>query len=218
MPECITGDTSLKDQTPREEQMPTRRTRYLWLPVIHGLRAVARIRAFFAGASAPPPTFAEWLAMSDDERARAEQGWNPYAGEGFELVSEIGRDLGAKCADLAGLEIDGPGVYHGGYWVIAVRHPFVFDRRRLPAEHLGIAVHGMYSDALPPEFAEGTKIHDYVWAPPHYEQFVDRASDEIRLALGDPAMSREDVLAALVGMPFAEYVEKTARLWRGSAG
>lgn len=153
------------------------------------------------------PTLAEWLKMSDHERATVQERWNPYGGQGGALVAEITSDFRAKYGHLPGLQVDGPGVYHGGSWVIGVRHPFVFDGRTLPGSHLGIVVHASLAGALPREFAEGTRQHSYVWAPPHYEQFVDRAADEIRAQLGGVDMSRTDMLSALVGMPFSRFVE-----------
>ncbi|HSL71066.1 MAG TPA: hypothetical protein VK864_12545, partial [Longimicrobiales bacterium] len=143
----------------------------------------------------------------DRERATLLSGWNPYGGEGGQLLSEIADDFRAKYGHLAGLEVVGPGVYHGGYYVIAVRHPFVFDRGLLPGTHLGISVHASIRGALPPEFAEGTRQLSYVWASLHYEQFVDRCADQIRAQLGRPDMTREELLSALVGRPFREHVQ-----------
>jgi hypothetical protein len=155
----------------------------------------------------PVPTLAEWLKLSDHERAEEKERWNPYGGEGFGLVEEITSDFRAKYGHLRGLHIEGPGVYHGGQWVIGLRVPFVFDRRALPAAHLGIMVHASFTGELPREFADGTRQHSYVWAPPHYEAFVDRAAGEIRAQLGIADMSRDDMLSALVGMPFSQFVE-----------
>ena len=153
------------------------------------------------------PTFAEWLKLSDDERAALQERWNPYGGEGFGLVEEITADFGANYGHLPNLHIEGPGVYHGGQWVIGLRVPFVFDRRSLPDSHLGVRVHASLTGELPREFADGTRLHSYVWAPPHYEAFVDRAAGEIRTQLGGAEMSRDDMLSALVGMPFSQFVE-----------
>lgn len=152
------------------------------------------------------PALAEWLTLSDHERAEIKERWNPYGGEGFGLVDAITSDFRAKYGHLPGLQIDGPGVYHGGQWVIGLRVPFVFDRRPIPSTHLGIMVHTSLTGELPREFADGTRRHEYVWAPPHYEAFVDRAADEIRAQLGVADMSRNDMLSALVGMPFSQWL------------
>jgi hypothetical protein len=76
-------------------------------------------------------------------------------------------------------------------------HPFVFDRRLLPTSHLGIGVRALIGGELPPEFQDGQRRYGYVWAPPHYEQFVDRCAEEIRRQLGRPDMS----------MPFEQFRE-----------
>ena len=153
------------------------------------------------------PTFAEWLALSDRERREIQSRWNTYGGEGIDLVSDVAADFRAKYGHIPGVEVDGPGVYHGGAWVIAVRHPFVFDRRTLPGEHLGIEVHTSLPPELPAEFQDGTRQHSYVWAPPHFEQFVDRCADQIRTQLRRSDISRDEMLSALVGMPFTEFVD-----------
>jgi hypothetical protein len=157
--------------------------------------------------SRPMPTFAEWLSLSDAERANTASGWNAYGGEGREILIEVTEDFRAKYGNIPGVEITGFGVYHGGSWVITVTHPFVFDRRLLPPSHLGIGVHTSSGHDLPPEFQDGKRRYSYVWAPPHYEQFVDRCADEIRRQLGRPDMSRDEILAALVGMPFEQFRE-----------
>jgi hypothetical protein len=153
------------------------------------------------------PTFAEWLSLSDAERRHETERWNAYGGEGGEIVAAITEDVRAKYGKIPGVEVTGFGVYHGGSWVIAVTHPFIFDRRLLPLSHLGISVHTSYGRELPPEFQDGKRRYSYVWAPPHYEDFVDRCADEIRQRLRRPDMSREEMLAALVRMPFEEFRE-----------
>jgi hypothetical protein len=162
--------------------------------------------------TASSPTFAEWLGLSDRERTAIQTQWNTYGGEGEELVRSVSADFRAACGDIAGVEVVGPGIYHGGNWVIGVKHPFVFDRRKLPSYHLGISVHTSIGSELPPEFQDKTRKYGYIWAPPHYEQFVDRCSEEIRGTLRGPDMSREEMLSALVGQPFRDFVE-SCRCW-----
>jgi hypothetical protein len=123
------------------------------------------------------------------------------------LVERVCADFREKYGSIPNLEIGGPGVYHGGTWVISVRHPFVFDRRRVPSYHLGIQIRTWSGADLPTEFRDGTRRHDYVWAPPHYEQFVDRCAQDIRTQLGRPDMSRYEILSALVGRPFDDFVD-----------
>src|SRR5690348_1818978 len=130
------------------------------------------------------PTFQEWLALTESERARVQAAWNVYSGEGSEIVAKVTDDFRAKYGHLSGLTISGPGVYHGGSWVIAAMHPFVFDRRTIPESHLGISVHASIGPELPPEFEAATRQYRYVWAPPHYEAFVDGNAAQIRKKLG----------------------------------
>jgi hypothetical protein len=152
------------------------------------------------------PTFAEWLELPDAERTKIRDSWNPYGGEGRELISEVSEHLRLELSHLP-LEFSGPGVYHGGQWVIAIRRPFIIDKRELPQYYLGIMVHYSQLGELPPEFEAG-RTNEYVWAPEHYERFVDRAGEEIRRTLGKPNLTRDEMLEALTGMPFAEYLRE----------
>src|SRR5690349_14615899 len=153
------------------------------------------------------PTFEEWKALPESHRARIQAGWNTYGGEGADIVAKAADDFRAEFGHLPGLSVSGPGIYHGGSWVIAASHPFVFDRRKIPASHLGIEVHASIGPELPPEFEASTRKYDYVWAPPHYEAFVGNNANQIRQTLRDPSMSRDEMLSALVGRPFDEFVQ-----------
>jgi hypothetical protein len=157
--------------------------------------------------SSQVPTFEEWRSLPDSDRARIQAGWNTYGGEGAEIVAQAADDFRAKFGHLPGLSVSGPGIYHGGSWVIAASHPFVFDRRTIPESHLGINVHASIGPELPREFEASTRKFTYVWAPPHYEAFVDRNAAHIRQALKNPSMSRDEMLSALVGRPFDEFVK-----------
>jgi hypothetical protein len=46
----------------------------------------------------------------------------------------------------------------------------------------------------------------YAWSPPNFERFVDRCANEIRQRLSNPTMSRAEMLHALIGTPFEEFV------------
>ena len=153
------------------------------------------------------PTFDEWAALPESDRARIQAGWNAYGGEGAEIVAKVADDFRAKFGHLPGLSVSGPGVYHGGSWVIAALHPFVFDRRTIPASHLGIGVQTSIGPELPREFEVSTRKYKYIWAPPHYEAFVDNNAAQIRQILRDPNMSRDEMLSALVGRPFDQFVQ-----------
>jgi hypothetical protein len=158
----------------------------------------------------PLPTLTEWMDLPDDERARLMRSWNPYAGEGGALVEQIADRLRGEFGHLAGLEISGHGVYHGGSWVIGATHPFVFDRRALPGRYLGIEVRASVRPPFPREFEGQDHPHGYVWAPPNFERFVDRCSDQIQARLG-PGLSRADMLHALIGRPFEEHLAACRR-------
>ena len=151
------------------------------------------------------PTLAEWLNLSSADRRKRLDSLNPYGGEGFTLIKAISDRFRDEFGHLPGLVIDGPGVYHGGDWVISSSRPFVFDRRKLPEHYLGIMVHTSVRNPLPLEFSKGYP-EAYVWAPPNFAKFVDRCANEIREQLGDPNMSREDMLHALIGVPFEEHL------------
>ena len=63
------------------------------------------------------PTFAQWLCLTDDERAQLLSSWNAYAGEGETLVRDVMDRRQAEYAQLKGVTITGPGVYHCGEWI-----------------------------------------------------------------------------------------------------
>jgi hypothetical protein len=71
-------------------------------------------------------TFDEWLRLSDDQRREVASKWNPYAGEGEEIVAAAAERFGQRFASDAGVKVR-HGVYHGGDWTIGVTVPFVFD-------------------------------------------------------------------------------------------
>jgi hypothetical protein len=152
-------------------------------------------------------TFEDWQALAESERAQIQAGWDPYRGEGEHIVAKAADDFRAKFGHLRGLSDLGYGVYHGGSWVISASHPFVFDRRTLPASHLGIWVHASIGPEIPREFETSTRKYGHIWAPPHYEAFVDGNAAQIRHQLGNPDMTRDEMLAALVGRPFDKFVQ-----------
>jgi hypothetical protein len=112
--------------------------------------------------------------------------------------------LRAELRGFEGVTVSEPGVYHCGEWVISVGTPFIFDRRLIPDRYLGVRLLSGPS-ALPPEFQIRDSDSEYVWAAERYEAFVDRAAEEIRAALRNPNMAREEMLDALVGGDFEEF-------------
>jgi hypothetical protein len=151
------------------------------------------------------PSLEEWLELTEPERARRVAELNAYEGEGETLLQQATARFREEFGSLRGLAISGLGVHHGGSWVIGVSHPLIFDRRRVPTYYLGLPVNATVSQPLPEEF------QGYAWAPENYERFVDRCSHEIRRELGRPEMSREEMLHALIGVPFEEHVANCRR-------
>jgi len=93
-----------------------------------------------------------------------------------------------------------------------VTHPFIFDRRSLPREHLGVWLHtGLNPGDMPEGYTEQKELSGHPVTQVLYEKFVDQNAAEIRRSLKQPDMSREEMLAALVGMPWAKYQELVQR-------
>jgi hypothetical protein len=158
------------------------------------------------------PTFDQWLRLSEKERAHEVARLNGYDGVGAALIEHIAERFREEFGHLPGIQIDGPGIPQGGGWVIAVTHDFIFDRRWLPSYYLGVPVKASCRPPLPAEFANQQYPAGYVWTPPNFERFVDRCAHEIRERLGSPNMSREEMLHALIGMPFDKFVAQ-CRAW-----
>src|SRR6185436_9146033 len=101
--------------------------------------------------------------------------------------------------------------------VIDVSRPLVFDNRQLPKSFEGLEIKAVISGDLPMEFkVDRTKPDwqkmEYIWAPERFENFVDRCPDEIKKKLGDPKMSRDDMLSALCFGNYEEHKLKTQQL------
>jgi hypothetical protein len=98
--------------------------------------------------------------------------------------------------------------------VINVTRPLVFDNRALPKSFEGLEIKAKISGDMPVEFKiDRTKPDwqkaEYIWAPERFENFVDRCSDDIKKKLGDPKMTRADMLSALCFGNFEEHKKKT---------
>lgn len=101
--------------------------------------------------------------------------------------------------------------------VIDVSRPLVFDNRELPKSFEGIEVKAIIHGDLPAEFSvDRTKTdwfkREYIWAPERFELFVDRCSDDIRKQLGNPKMSRADMLSALAFGDYEAHKQKVLDL------
>ena len=157
------------------------------------------------------PDLESWKRLTPDEQ-RDRLTTYSYREEARPLMKSVVDDFRDVFGHIEGLEInEGPGIHHGGTWVIDVRHPFIFDRRRLPQQHLGVWVHaGMTPGEIPQGYIEKKEQRGHPVTRILYEKFVDENAAEIQRVLRQPEMSREEMLTALVGMPWARYQELTA--------
>lgn len=186
-----------------------------WQPIIRDLDS--QLRAQWPEETGPEqltrvepivvPDLETWKQLSTQERCDLQSTYS-YREEALPLMRAIVDEFRQKHEHIVGIDItDGPAIHHGGTWVISVRHPFIFDRRKLPSEYLGVYVSTGIEGPLPPEFT-GQRLPDtYVWAPTNYERFVDRCGDEIRQAWGQPDMTRTEILDALIGRPFEQHLK-----------
>ena len=101
--------------------------------------------------------------------------------------------------------------------VIEISRPLIFDSRSIPDRYEGLRIKRRIHGDLPEEFQidrEAVDWHkrEYVWAPERFEKYVDRCGDEIKKALGDPDMTREDMLNALCFGDFQKHKKKVNSL------
>jgi hypothetical protein len=104
--------------------------------------------------------------------------------------------------------------------VIKISRPLVFDNRQLPKKFEGLDVKTniqMNNQEMPSEFQVDRAQPDwfkkeYIWAPERFERFVERCSDEIKKGLGDPNMSKKEMLDALCFGDFKEHKKKVTQL------
>ena len=70
---------------------------------------------------------------------------------------------------------------------------------------MGLAIRYTLTESVP----DGFEVYpDYVWAPENYLAYVDAHSNEIKRALDSHSMVREEMLHALVGMPFDDWIRQ----------
>lgn len=133
------------------------------------------------------------------ERVETVRNWRPFMGEGEDYIERVLEKFKAEFNHLPGIHNIGYGNNHGSTWVIDYSHPFIFDQRKAPpAVYLGVDVKGgSPGSEMPEEFQTGDVKQEYVWAYQRYEKFVDRCGDQIGQELGNPNMSREEMLDAL---------------------
>jgi hypothetical protein len=153
------------------------------------------------------PSWDEWINLTEEERWDIHFTWNVYAGDGEAIARKVLAKFKEEYRHIPKLKIgDWIGIYHGGTWAIHVEYPFIFDKRKIPSSYLGIDIRGGTQTVdMPKEFQVKDNKKEYVWAPERYEEFVDRCADEIRKELGEPNMSRYEMLSALCGRDFKEH-------------
>ena len=83
--------------------------------------------------------------------------------------------------------------YHGNVPVVEVVTPFVFDIRQFPSKHRGLWLLHHFSGA---GYSFGADPTD-AFSPQWMEDFVDSNEAQVRDQLGNPEMSREEILDAL---------------------
>ncbi|MCC7303746.1 MAG: hypothetical protein IT233_13985 [Bacteroidia bacterium] len=101
--------------------------------------------------------------------------------------------------------------------VINISRPFIFDMRGLPKKYEGLSVKGKINGDLPNEFQiDRTKPdwmkRDYIWAPERFEKFVERCGEQIRKELGNPVMTKKEMLDALCFGNYEEHKKNTKKL------
>ena len=167
-----------------------------------GPESLARVKAIDV------PDLESWKRLTPGE-LHARLADYSYREEARPLIKAVVDDFRELYGHIEGVEVnEGPGIYHGGSWTIEVRHPFIFDRRSLPQEHLGVWVHtGMKPEEIPQGYKEEKQLHGHPVTRILYEKFVDENAAEIRRLLKQPDMRREEMLSALVGMPWERYQE-----------
>ena len=147
-------------------------------------------------------TLDDWIALSEEERGRIAREWSPHDTSGIDpLLSGIVDEFRKAHPNL---NIEGLGNVHGSLELV-VTQPFVFDKRLIPISFLGLGVRASLSSPLPDDFEV---FSGYIWSPENYANFVDSHVEEIRSALSNPDMTRAEMLHALIGMPFEDWVEQ----------
>jgi hypothetical protein len=157
----------------------------------------------------PIPTLEQWRSIPDFRRSELLSSWS-YDERARPLIEAVAADFMEVYGHLPGVRGTGVSIHHGGFWMVELDRAFIVDLRNIPSAHLSVGVHSAVAIAdVPPEFQTGGDRSAYMWAPPRYEAYVDRDADEIRARLGDSDMTREEMLHALIGVPFDEFVAFT---------
>lgn len=154
----------------------------------------------------------QWLGFDDNKRTKIIQSLNLYNGEGEVLIKEIVTRFRNEFRDIPNLEISGAGNAHSSL-VIAISHPFIFDRRKYPDYYLGIPIRVNLTN-IPKQFQVKDHLNEYAWSPDRYENFILENAKKVRQSLGNQNMTEKDMLDALVGQDYAMWVKTCEDLAR----
>ena len=146
--------------------------------------------------------FQEWEKLSDQKRREIAKEWTPYnTSEAQSLLEDI---VAAFQREYPDYDIRGLGNVFGSLMIVVMR-PFIFDKQKAPENFLGLSIRYTLSEPVP----EGFKIYkDYVWAPENFLAYVDSYAAEIRDGLGNQSLNKEEMLDALVGMRFDDWIKQ----------
>lgn len=84
-------------------------------------------------------TYEAWLHLADEERQHIVRSWDPYAGEGQELLREAGERFREAYGQQVGVRDIHWGLFHGGTYIIGVSVE-KGSRPQLPATFDGFPV------------------------------------------------------------------------------
>jgi len=105
-----------------------------------------------------------------------------------------------------GLKVNGIAHLIDDYQVISIQTPFIFDRTKLPKQFNGFDIrNGTPENEMPTEFQIPADSNEYIWASQRFEEYVDKHTDLIRKTLGNPSMTRSEMLDALCFGNFEEH-------------
>lgn len=101
--------------------------------------------------------------------------------------------------------------------VIEISRPLIFDSRVIPDRYEGLRIKRRIHGPLPEEFRidrDSVDWHkrEYVWAPERFEKYVDRKAEYIRKQLGDPELTRDELLDCLCFGNYKAHKEKVDKL------
>ena len=84
-------------------------------------------------------SYDQWLSLSEEERASVLASWNPYEGDGHQILEEACERFRLQVANHEGVQSVHCGLYHGGVYIIGVS-VWKGARLRLPKQFEGFPV------------------------------------------------------------------------------